>query len=633
MARALRAPRRNVIATVIALLWAVTFGAARDVVWADLRAGLLTTKGLARTTRLLVWSGLALLVLMIAALLLSDTLRAWLPLHGLAGGAPGRGTLIPAPLLPVTLFVLGAGTAFMLVGALHLRPAFRAVALLPLLAVAGGWLSIVRGLSSGWQEWAVVGALVAIPVVFVARWRAEPRPVLEFTVFLALVTAVLALAQERLLHVDRLSGSTDFAFTQTSNVVLDLNTLVLPLLFMIGIDIAEFAQRTSAWGVTIVRDRMWRTAPAMALAGFAAWSMFIVGRDLVERLDADPARDVVGGYAGALAVPLAVAAVWFLCRRLASARRDGDDVAGPPGADEGVTIHSLADTGRRGGARLTVAYLGLPIVLMLGVLAAQVLFAFEWFVEAADLRTLLRWTSTVAGQANLWRVAIDVAAVVVGIGLARRGRANLAVYLAAVGVIDGWFQLTIPGRPLEQLAWRGHGPEEFWWTLIVVATAVAWLARRRLTALRVEALLFVLVLLELSRLTRFLDDPYSAVFPIGGAAFIAVGVAWDLGSAGSWANDTTPAVPRISRIFLYVGYVLFAVTLVNWSLASHDVGEVDVYTGGGALNGFELLGRPLLYVMFVAALVAAHFGRQVVAGAAGGSVPGPEDGGATPLGA
>lgn len=608
MAGGFRMPRRNAIAVIVALLWAVTFGAARDVVWADLKTGLLTTKGLSRTTRFLIWAALVLVGVMILMLLFGETFRGVMPLHPLLGGSPYRGTLIPQYLLPITLFVFGAGTAFMLVGALHLRPALRAVALVPLLAVAGSWLAIVRGLADGWQEVTVEAALVAVPVFYVIRWRAKPRPIFEFVVFLTLITAVLAIAQDLLLEADRLSGLTDFAFTQTSNVVLDLNTLVLPLLFMIGVDVAEFAQRTSAWGVTIVRDRLWSWAPMAALAGFGSWSAFVVIRDVFERLDVDSGGDVLGGYVGALMIPILIGTVWWVCTRW-SATDDEDGAAALPHGE--ITVESLAESARGGGARLTGAYLGLPLLMMVGVMGVQVMLAFDR-LSTDDLARLLRFTTRVAGQANAWRIIVDVLALGVGLWIARRGKGTLGLYLAAVGIVDVWFQLTTAGRPLEQLAWRGHGPEELWWTALVLGAGVVWALGRRLSDIRVEALLFVLVLLEVSRLTKFLDDPYSAVFPIGGAAFIAVGVAWDLGSAGSWANEGTTRAPRISRIFLYVGYVLFAVTLVNWSLSSHDVAAVEIYTGGGALLGFELLGRPLLYTMMAAALAAAFGSWRVV---------------------
>lgn len=58
----------------------------------------------------------------------------------------------------------------------------------------------------------------------------------------------------------------------------------------------------------------------------------------------------------------------------------------------------------------------------------------------------------------------------------------------------------------------------------------------------------------------------------------------------------------MSRIFLYVGYVLLTVTVVNWALAAHDLNSIGKLTGGAALVGFARFGKPMLYAIFAATL-------------------------------
>jgi hypothetical protein len=85
---------------------------------------------------------------------------------------------------------------------------------------------------------------------------------------------------------------------------------------------------------------------------------------------------------------------------------------------------------------------------------------------------------------------------------------------------------------------------------------------------------------------------------------IAFGVIWDMVTVGSWANSDTRSLPRASRIFLYIGYVLFTVTIVNWVLMSHNLNHVDTFTGQASLSGLNLLGKPMLYALYAALLAA-----------------------------
>jgi hypothetical protein len=45
------------------------------------------------------------------------------------------------------------------------------------------------------------------------------------------------------------------------------------------------------------------------------------------------------------------------------------------------------------------------------------------------------------------------------------------------------------------------------------------------------------------------------------------------------------------------------VTVINWSLASHDIATIGKFTGETAVAGFERFGRPMLYAIFALMLV------------------------------
>jgi hypothetical protein len=85
---------------------------------------------------------------------------------------------------------------------------------------------------------------------------------------------------------------------------------------------------------------------------------------------------------------------------------------------------------------------------------------------------------------------------------------------------------------------------------------------------------------------------------------------WDVFTGASWVNVDSPRLPRIGRVFLYIGYMLLTITVINWALAAHDQGSIGILTGGAVNTGFGGFGRPLLYaalvVSIVPELVAGH---------------------------
>jgi hypothetical protein len=112
----------------------------------------------------------------------------------------------------------------------------------------------------------------------------------------------------------------------------------------------------------------------------------------------------------------------------------------------------------------------------------------------------------------------------------------------------------------------------------------------------------------LLRQTDFISNRFSPFVASGGLGFIALGLVWDALTIGAWANVGSHGLPRVSRIFLYLGYVLMTVTVVNWAVASHDLEAVGRLTGDVGLVGLEAFGKPLLYTIFV--LTLASISRQ-----------------------
>ena len=97
-------------------------------------------------------------------------------------------------------------------------------------------------------------------------------------------------------------------------------------------------------------------------------------------------------------------------------------------------------------------------------------------------------------------------------------------------------------------------------------------------------LLLVLITWVLRQID-FLSNQFSPFFGSSGVAFLAFGLAWDMLTIGAWANHATPGLPRTSRIFLYLGYTLLSVTVVNWALSVHDLTSLSRLTGSAGIDG------------------------------------------------
>jgi len=205
---------------------------------------------------------------------------------------------------------------------------------------------------------------------------------------------------------------------------------------------------------------------------------------------------------------------------------------------------------------------------------------------------------------EVWNVLADILLLALALWFAHRGRRLLSLYLALVAVLHLWSEATRPGRMLGALSFDQDAVNG-WWTAAIAAAAVIWLVRRSMDAARAQALLLILLLVVLIGQADLLEDPFAPFVGFSAIAIIALGLVWDVLTFGPWVNHGSVGMPRASRLFIYIGYGLMGVTLINWSLATHLVPELEFYTGGGALQGFTRFGTPLLYIIFGVVLAAA----------------------------
>ncbi|HEX2092648.1 MAG TPA: hypothetical protein VHG28_09615 [Longimicrobiaceae bacterium] len=610
-------PTRATVAAVAGVAWALSFGAVRNFVWADLRQGMIDLRGLSRSTRALVWIGFTLLGAMLLALLFNDVWRAASPLVPMNASlaTAGRGSMLPVALIPTTLFLVALAWSFALTGALHARRPIRLGVLGVYLLSGAGWVNSDTSLASyligaaGGRDllpllagWAL---LAAVPLYFHLRRDAEARPAREFPVLLTLVSAVFLLAQAGHMESWRSMGMPVLMGMLEMNVAA-MQGLVMPLLLLIGVDIAAFTHHASGWAAGIATGGTARGVPQAILLGAVAWRVSQVVGELLERVATDGVRSEALQYAGALGIPLLALGVWWAVTRVRAALPE----------DQPASAEGILEEAERYAVPLILAFIGVQLMGSALVLVAQALPITPLTAVVQSIATglsgvLNRFVTTP------WHLVINATALVLAVRMVRRGRRSLALYLGIFGAAHLWYEATHPGRPLAALGWRGGEPEDFWWTLSIAAITLAWVVRGRLTRERSVALLGLVTMTWLLRQTDLLDDPYSPLFfGYSGIGFLAFGILWDVLTAGSWANRETDGLPRVSRVLMYVGYVLLTVTVVNWALTSHDLSTVGQFTGDTAMVGLERFGKPILYgVIFLTLGSAFRSARETPAAA------------------
>jgi hypothetical protein len=591
-------PSRGTLVLLVGILFLVASGAMREFVWADLRGGALRLRGLGRATKVVAWMGIAFLVALIVAIIFSDAIRSLFTLTASRRGSPGRGTLLPQPLLPITLFLLAVAFALMMTGALHLRSSLRLLSLVVYLAVVGEFADIARGLETGepWQRTAVLVCALAVPVVFAVRWRSKPEPLLEFAVLFALIGTTLGLCQQLVLEADREFGGVSVAFSEATLLIGFLGILALPFVFFIGIDIAEFGFRAAGWTVEISRSRIGRWAPAALLGLLALSRAWTVSGQVRDQLDAHTAGFVALGYAGAVGAVAMVLVAWY--------------VIGDRGSRGTLDVEDVTGSSRGGGVALVFAFFA-PVLLanLLVFLTRGLITVGMPGVDNGTSDWALDLQTRIGEHLADYRAVVALLALPLAFWLVRRQRPALALFVGSVSTVLLWTYITSDGKVLESLStWsEQHELVDGIVTVLILGLALVWAVTRRLTDARVRGLLFVLVLVTLIGRFDFLEDPFSTEFAVAGVFVLAFSVMFDLVSIGSWANVDTKGLPRSSRLLLYLGYVIFTLVIVNWALITHDLEQQQVFTGLGAQLGFFMLGRPLL--LGVVAVILASTAR------------------------
>lgn len=586
---------RDTLVAAARVIWLFTFGGLRDFVWADLREGLISLRGLTATTRALIVGGFALLGLLLVAIVWNDVWRAQSALTPLTLdlSSVGRGALVPTALVPVTMFLIAVAWSFALAGALHAHPAFRAVTVLVYEITAAGWLNYVLTLglkdeTARMQMWVALGLALVVPVFFAARWRAAPHPAGEFCFLLISTAATFAYGQAAQ-NASQLGVPLGMA---TLQINLDnFGGLIAPLLLTLGIDIANFARQVAMWGTEFVAQRLPRVLVWVVFGVVLALRLRDVFAEAIGRTQANGFANQAPQYLGALSELVIVGLVWFVITRL-TYQAEAHDALDP---------ESVTHSAERIALPLVLAYSAATLAIFLLYTSETAVPTVGWGLTLASaFKDMAAFVQTVIAEP--WREVVIALALGAGLFLVRRGQVAGGLFLTMFGALNLWALLTSPPAPLHFLSSQGPEPRDFAVTLLLFGFALVRLARRELTTQRASQLLFLLFLTGLLRHTDFISSPFSPLLGFTGVGFVAFGLAWDALTAGAWANEETSALPRTSRILLYLGYILLTATLVNWALTAHDLNTLGQYTGNVALAGLDGLGRPLIFAIGVLVL-------------------------------
>jgi hypothetical protein len=330
------------------------------------------------------------------------------------------------------------------------------------------------------------------------------------------------------------------------------------------------------------------------MPGLLGWRLYVAWQEATDYAANPTPNGALLAYAGGFGEILLAALLCFLVRRLAR-------------GEHGVSREGIEEAAEGHGFPIILVF-SFPALLVFILAAAGIALPMHGPLAAVQQAIFPLTDFITAYGFKYWYYFLCGAALVAAVPLARRGHPNVAQYVGLVGLLSTWGFLTRPEGMLAFLTWRTEQPLEFWW-LVVIAAATAWAAvRRRLALIQVGRLFFLLMVLTLMRQRNFIENPFSAFFGFAGVIFMAFALVWDMTTHGSWANESTAALPRTSRIFLYFGYMLLAATVLNWAVTTHDLSTVQKLTGGTSLLGFDRFGKPFIYAVFFLTL------RKVVRG-------------------
>ncbi|MBI4671344.1 MAG: hypothetical protein HY741_06705 [Chloroflexi bacterium] len=578
-------PSRQTLVALLANVWAILVGGVRVFAWDSLQSGFIDVRPLPRVARLLAITGLVIVFVLIGSILFNDPLR-WsgglenLPLSSSAT----RGVFVPAPAVPIAYFVTILAWSFVFTGALHTLAVVRwgAFFCFFFFGFSSSFLGMLQVAATGnvMALLVSVGMTAAVLVVLVLALLVLPRvhaPLfVEFIWILAGVGGLFLISLNASAQASQL-GSIDFVSGYlVPEVTTSPRNLIAPFLYLAGAEMVNFGISLTSWGARATEQygkRQVIVTLLIALLGYR-WLDFVVNT-LLPGVSQDQVLAWMGALlAGSALIPIAV---WRMRQ-------------------------SLQD---RLPLKLIVALiLGIivpQLVLLVGITLSTAFFSTQT-QDPNVLNTLETVSRPLLALSAFFREYTYIGLAIAGVGIAFFAARAKRFTVAAFGMILAWTQFVWwfmeNGRPLQD--WRYHYQDlDEWLVLALTVVTLYLLARKQLTQTRALALLGLAFFGWVLNFTDFLDNPLSLFFGFAGIFFTAFGILWNVVTAGGrFANFDSPTFPRLSRIVLYLGYVLLTVNVTHWFTVTHNV-EEQVFNTDLTLVGLRIFGLTAAYLVFV----------------------------------
>lgn len=563
------APSRRNIITLVLTLWQIVSTAIQTFVLGSLREGAIDVRPLSRTLRVVVIVGLTIIIGFLFGILFSDSLRVSGPLEFLANESSSTRALhAPSIAFPITLVALTLGWGYMLAGALHAHRIIRWFVCI-IFIVYMLFANIVP-LTQPFDTilWPFV-FIVLLLLAFIILPRVHLPLPLEWSFILLICGAMMIMSVYGNLIMQRLSGENWTATTLTT-IILNQFMLITPFLLLSGLGWVDFALDASGWAASAVRRHAGSGLSIVILLAILIFRSY----EHLSKLFATALSEQAAALGGAALLIIGIVAI--LLWRIRQAAEGNLD------------------------RRIIVFLVLMNILIQIILLLSQALLTLPAlvFVSPESERTVDRISAVVVMISNLEPKFRPWIFVMLGLGLYLLGRRRQNPSLAAFGLVIAWFHclrgLMMTDRVLESLSYR-YEQVDILATLLLTVLALFWLIRRRLSPERTIRLLVIALLLALLNQTDFLDNPFSPLFSFAGVAFLIFGIIWNILMAGSFANLSSPGLPRESRLLLYIGYVLISVAITHWYLVSHNIGK-QLTTSTINELGFLSIGLPLAYL-------------------------------------
>jgi hypothetical protein len=529
-------------------------------------------------------TGIVVVFVFLASILFNDTLRLSGELQALPlSSSSSRSIFVPSTAVPIALVASILAWTLLFTGALHVRALVRWGILFGYLffGFAGMFLGSVQGASVENSTLLLLmlsvtaAAILGLVLALILLPRLRLPLGVEFLLMLGLVGGLSLLNLVVNVQTTRLSSINFVSGYFVPDLVTYPRYLTTPLLFLAGAEMIEFASSLTSWGA---RSAERHAAPWVVLVLLCVLLGYRWLGYLLLLLGGVPWSQWLA-WAGALlaGIVLIPIALWRMRR---------------PFEDHVPLKLSIA----------LILVLVLPQLLVFVAIGLATIPSFGSLTDPnavaeldARLRPLSALSDSLRTVAYLGLAGAGLFVVVLAL---RRKRYTVAAF----GMILAWTQLVWwfmeNGRPLQN--WRySYKDIDLWILVALTALTVYWLVQRKLDRTRTLTLLGLALFGWVLNFTDFLNSPLALFFGFAGIFFTAFGILWGvLTAGGKFANFDSPAFPRLSRIVLYLGYVLLTVNATHWFYVTHDL-DNQAFVEDLALTGLRVFGLTAAYLIFV----------------------------------